>query len=354
MIDFKVLESELHARGLCGAANSPGEKPAATEGSLQAEWLAAFEQSALDAVALGAHKLAPREPIMGEWFRQGDLGFIYAPRGQGKTWFAMNLAHAIAEGVRFGRWHPSTPRTVLYVDGEMALDGTKERDQALGDPTARMIYMHHEVLFEATNKVLNLSAPIVQQALSGFCLKRAVEVVFLDNLSCLFSGVKENDADAWEMVLPWLLALRRQRIAVVIIHHAGRNGAMRGTSRREDAAFWSIRLTEVSEPSEVQRGARFISRFDKNRNSTEQEAPALEWNFASQPEGKTRVSFKEVNRKDVFRQWIEDGLTSCTDIANEMNISKGQVAKLAKKGFAEGWLKKNGRDYALVSTPDIR
>jgi hypothetical protein len=33
------------------------------------------------------------------------------------------------------------------------------------------------------------------------------------------------------------LELQRAKISVVIIHHAGRSGNMRGTSKREDAAF---------------------------------------------------------------------------------------------------------------------
>ncbi len=40
------------------------------------------------------------------------------------------------------------------------------------------------------------------------------------------------------MMLPWLLDLRRRKIAVVIVHHAGRSGEMRGTSKREDNVFW--------------------------------------------------------------------------------------------------------------------
>ena len=83
-------------------------------------------------------------------------------------------------------------------------------------------------------------------------LKDGDKVVFLDNLSCLFSGVKENDADAWEVVLPWFLTLRRHRISVVVVHHSGRNKEMRGTSRREDAAFWVIRLDEIE--GEQRRG----------------------------------------------------------------------------------------------------
>ena len=51
---------------------------------------------------------------------------------------------------------------------------------------------------------------------------------------------------------------------------------------------------------------------------------------------------------DVFRQWIEDGLASAQDIACEMGVSKGTVSKIAKRGIDSGWLKKNGREYALA------
>lgn len=86
-----------------------------------------------------------------------------------------------------------------------------------------MFYLQHEALFHLTGKVLNLTNPSVQAALLEKCQRDKMEVLILDNLSCLFTGIKENDADAWEQVLPWLLDLRRSRIAVIFIAHAGRN-----------------------------------------------------------------------------------------------------------------------------------
>ena len=176
-----------------------------------------------------------------------------------------------------------------------------------------------------------------------------MKFLILDNLSCLFTGIKENDADAWELVLPWLLDLRRNRIAVVFIAHAGRNGFMRGTSRREDAAFWIIQLAEAKDAGEIQDGAKFVARFVKNRNATEADCPPLEWHF-DWPKGETRarVNWKKLSTGQIFRQLIEDGVTGATEIAEEMDISKGQVSKLAKRAMTEGWLKKHGRDYALT------
>jgi hypothetical protein len=317
---------------------------------LKSAWLEHLAKAICSSSGLAQLNVPPREPILGEWFKEADLGFIFGARGLGKTWLALHLGRQCAEGGSVADWKVHQPRRVLYVDGEMALDSIRERDAALSTaPTDGMFYLQHEALFHLTGKVLNLTNPIVQAAILEDCLRKKLKVLILDNLSCLFSGIKENDADAWELVLPWLLELRRNRIAVIIIAHAGRNGFMRGTSRREDAANWIIQLAEAKDEGEIQNGARFVARFVKNRNATEADCPPLEWHFNKpKDETRARVSWKKISTAQIFRQWIEDGVTNCKDLSEEMGITKGQVSKLATKAFAAGWLKKNGRDYALT------
>jgi hypothetical protein len=336
-----------------GILDTPETEKEAVTPDLKAEWLAHLSKAICPSSGLAQLTVPPREAIPGEWFKEGDLGFIYGARGLGKTWLALHLARQCAEGGKVATWKVHKPRRVLYVDGEMALDGIRERDTALSTAVENgMFYLQHEALFHLSGKVLNLTNSTVQTALLEQCQREKIEVLILDNLSCLFTGMKENDADAWEMVLPWLLELRRRRIAVIIIAHAGRNGFMRGTSRREDAAFWVIQLTEANDVCEIQNGARFVARFVKNRNATEANCPPLEWHFQL-PKGAIRanVTWKSLSTGQIFRQWIENGVTSATDIADEMSISKGQVSKLAKRAIAEGWLQKNGRDYALTVKP---
>jgi hypothetical protein len=77
-------------------------------------------------------------------------------------------------------------------------------------------------LFQDKQKSLNLADPTAQDAITSLCLDKGIKVVIFDNLSCLFTGIKENDNDAWEMVLPWLLSMRRHRISVIIVAHSGR------------------------------------------------------------------------------------------------------------------------------------
>lgn len=78
------------------------------------------------------------------------------------------------------------------------------------------------------------------------------------------------------------------------------------------------------------------------------EQPATQWNFTTAPDGNVTIKTQAASTTDIFRQWIEDGITSAEDIAREMNVSKGTISKMAKKGIEAGWLTKNGRGYALA------
>lgn len=302
----------------------------------------------LAANSLGNIQIVSRENICSSWLRQGDLGFVFGERGVGKTWFGLDLARGIAEGRKIGPWDVPKSRKVLYVDGEMPIDEVRQRDASLRQGDGDLHFLNHEWLFEKTGVVLNLCDRSTQSALTTCCRTNNIEVLVLDNLSCLFSGMEENKADAWELVLPWLLQFRREKITVIMFHHANRGGQqMRGTSRREDAAFWVIRLDAVSEHNREGEGARFVSRFTKARQGKRSEIEPLEWAYI--PDGeRTLTTFRLVKTIDVFRQCVRDGLTSCTDIAEEMGMTRGAISKLATRGKNEGWLEHDGRSYRLV------
>lgn len=55
----------------------------------------------------------------------------------------------------------------------------------------------------------------------------------LDNLSALTSGGRE-DAGSWAEIKQWLIQKRPDGIAVLIIHHAGKNGSQRGSSAHQE------------------------------------------------------------------------------------------------------------------------
>ena len=325
-----------------------GPSPEAEENQkrdIRSELALAFTKSIRPCTELSNLGIPPRQKLLGDWFMEGDLRFIFAPRGVGKTWLALGMATALAGGNTCGPWHANGRHRVLYVDGEMPCEDLGKRIEGMAGVDALSV-LNHEALFHLSGKVLNLGDSVTQEVLTELLLAAKTKVLMLDNLSCLFSGVAENDADAWESVLQWLLILRRHRIAAVLIHHAGRNKeTMRGTSRREDAAFWVLRLDGIED--EHRKGARFLSRFTKDRNSPCEQA-ATEWRFTTLEDGTVEIATHPASNIDVFRQWIADGLTSAEDIAKEMHVTKGTVSKWAKKAIDAGWLVKLGREYALV------
>ena len=88
------------------------------------------------------------------------------------------------------------------------------------------------------------------------------KLVVLDNLSSLVRSGRENEADTWQPVQDFLLRLRRKGVSVLLIHHAGKGGQQRGTSRREDVldTVISLRRPADYQPSE---GARFEVHIEK-------------------------------------------------------------------------------------------
>ena len=253
------------------------------------QWQAAVRQWAQHtdgAISFGSGQsgppLTPRETIVGNWFRKGDIGFISGAGGVGKTWLAMFLARKCAEGGMggFAEWTVHGARRVLYVDGETSRDETQKRDVALAaGPAPGIFYLHHEALFYRAGKALILTDPAAQAALLKRCLRDRIEILFLDSPPCLFSATRENGAEAWERVVPWLLHLRHNKIAVVFVARSIPNHYVEKTSHLKGMAFWTINLSPTRDASEVHKGASFVAQFLKNQNAMETDCWQLEWDF---------------------------------------------------------------------------
>jgi hypothetical protein len=298
--------------------------------------------------ALATLEIPPRPALLGDWFAAADYGIIMGKRGLGKSWLALGIAHALANGRDFGPWKCPASCRVLYVDGEMPLGHFRDRLESFGGGGRNFFTLSHQTVFDKSNAALCASDIGQQQEITRICEENKINVLFLDNGACLFRNVKENDADEFrDFIEGWLLDLRRRGISVVLVQHAGRNGEARGTSKREDAAFWMLRLDDIPGGKEVRRGACFLTRFTKNRNAIT-DPPSYEWHFEPDANGKTSITFKDADSTAVLLQWIRDGLTNCSEIAREMGVSNGTVSKLAARANEAGLLRKNGRDYELV------
>jgi hypothetical protein len=315
------------------------------------EKIATMEEKFLRAPICGddliTRHIPPHEVILAPWFREGSLGYIFGLRGSGKTWFAWKMAINISKGKNFGPWECGRPRKVLYVDGEMPLKSMQERLLLLDSaPFENLYMMSHDDLAEA-EIIFNLCKEYQQEWLLKYCLENRVKVVFLDNLSCLCLGMRENEADDWEKVLGWLLRFRRAGIAVVIIHHANRDGnEMRGTSRREDAAFWVVKISQNHDFTEMRIGTTLTSSFTKNRDDGGHREKSIDWSFVT-ANGHTNVTWRPTDTREIIYELIRNGVDSNADIAAELGITKGAVSQHANQLIVGGFVKKQGGRYVL-------
>ena len=293
--------------------------------------------------------IPPKKVIIDDWLKEGEVGYLYAFRGVGKTWIVLHFCTAIALGQNFGPWKAVAPFPVMYVDGEMSYHDNRERILGLvGHIPENLSIINHEVLFQATSKTMNFADRTQQQDLLRLALAQGSKVIVLDNISCLFTGVDEDKSREWEKVKPWLLDMRRHRISPVLVHHTGYDLThMRGTSSREDAASWVIRLDSKKDDFET-LGAKFISRFTKYRGK--KMVLDYEWTFepGSAEPNKINVYYTLANRAEVLLQWVRDGLTNCADIAKEMGLTKGRVSQVATQLIKAGKLRKRRNEYEIV------
>ena len=109
----------------------------------QKSWADALNESVVTSSELRDLRLTPRQKLLGDWFCEGDLGFIFASRGVGKTWLALAIAQALSTGGELGDWQAREPVNVLYINGQMPPDLMRGRRQGLEASNANLHLLNH-------------------------------------------------------------------------------------------------------------------------------------------------------------------------------------------------------------------
>jgi hypothetical protein len=305
-------------------------KGASTRGAIE-EKPASAKLKPYDITDFLALEIPPREMILAPIIPEKATAMLYAARGNGKTHVAHGIAFAVATGTKFLKWTAPKPRRVLIVDGEMPASELQSRlsvilRSATIKPDPGMLNLLPADLVEGG--IGNLADPKTQAALDPWLA--GIELLILDNLSCLTTVIKDNDAESWGPIQEWLLRLRRRGISVLIVHHAGKNNAQRGTSRREDILDTSISLRRPGDYV-APEGARFEVHIEKGRGIHGDDANPFEARFETR-DGTCQWTIREIEDAKLARVLVlhEDGL-SLRDIADVTGIPKSTVERMLKK-----------------------
>lgn len=279
-----------------------------------------------------------REQLLGPLLHSQDLMMLFAARGVGKTHAALSLAFAVATGGVFLKWKSARPRKVLYLDGELPGPVLRERlamhcpdvDEAMADN----FKVFTPDLLPDFEPLPDLASMEGQEQIEG-AIEPDTALVILDNLSAWARSGKENEAESWTCISDWLLTLRRRGIAVLMVHHAGKNGEQRGTSKREDLLDTSIKLHRSAD-YDPKQGAQFIWSFSKARHLYGDDAADLEMTMTVQ-DGRASWDWQpaELSQSDKIVALAQDGLSK-NEIAEELGVNRSTVWRNLKKAAADG------------------
>lgn len=285
-------------------------------------------------------ELPERELIMSPWLTKQGLAMIYAPRGVGKTHMSLGIACAVSAGEDFLGWEVDKPRGVLFIDGEMPANLLKERltgiINSMGNKPIDELLTILTPDFQESG-IPDLASIDGQQQINKF-IKPNTDLIIIDNISTLVKSGKENEAESWMPVQNWAIKQRSEGRTVLFIHHSGKNGQQRGTSRREDALDTVITLKRPSDYT-PELGACFEVHFEKARGLLGDDVAP----FRTQLKQNEDESFywdtqllDDSNYKKII-EMLNDGLSQ-TEISKELGLNKSTISRHAKKARESGRL----------------
>jgi AAA domain/Helix-turn-helix domain of resolvase len=280
---------------------------------------------AFDYMDFLCREIPPRKMLLEPWLSEKAIVMVHGWRGTGKTFFVHASAWAVAAGSGWLTWKAPEPRRVLLLDGEMPVDALQDRLRRVVNNSEKQPPLPQSLRIAAADITPDGLPDLSDIAAQKFYAEVVADadLVVVDNLSTLCRGLKENDADSWTPVQNWALSLRRAGKSVLLVHHDGKSGSQRGTSRKEDVVDTVIGLRKPPDYSPEQ-GARFEVHFEKSRGFHGEKAKPFEARLVNDQWAISDI--KAGDDSDTIRSLHEGGL-SVRQIAERTGLSKSTVAR---------------------------
>lgn len=278
-----------------------------------------------------------REILLSPWLLKQSLALLYAWRGIGKSWLALCIAYIVSCNGEILGWKAPRKYRVLYIDGELPAATLQERLSLIVNSfDSEPLEDGFKLITPDTQPdgiIPNLSDPMGRELINKHA--EGVDLIIVDNLSTLVRGGRENESESWLPIQEWALQHRAKGRSILFIHHSGKSGQQRGTSRKEDVLDTVISLRRPSD-YEASEGAKFELHFEKARNLTGDDASPLEVELCSD-DSKITWKYKPITDAIIDRiQALADDGASRQDIMEETELSRYQLHRLVNKATDSG------------------
>jgi putative DNA primase/helicase len=260
--------------------------------------------------------------------RQETINEVFAYRGLGKSMFVAGLIKILAKGGEFCGLQSTGGRKVLLVDGELPKKLLQTRlDDHVGPLPAGLLRVRG--LAQTKNSYMAPLAALDEQ--EKFMKRLAVwrpDVIVFDTKTAVFKH-DTNDQPQLLAVNEFLMRLRAEGYAVIMTHHAGKNGSQRGRTDNDDITDLIIKLDAPKNwtPGD---GMQFNLSFEKVRYGDRLEGFSAKW---TKDGGWERTEDAE----NVALGLLLKG-KSINAIAKETGLGNSTVAKIKAKAIKDGAL----------------
>ena len=157
------------------------------------------------------------------------------------------------------------------------------------------------------------------------------DVLFVDNYSAWSSDGRET-AEAWAPFMRWMLGHKRAGRTVIVVHHSGKAGKQRGSSKHEDALDWSINL--VADKQAPHDGAlRFSLVWEKARHLASDQVTPIAVTMQKGDDGVLTWKHQQGTHKDpkiVKALKLHEQGKGNTEIATELGVDRTTVGRWLK------------------------
>jgi len=195
---------------------------------------------------------------------------LHAAAGVGKTYFALNIAYAIAQGGRFLEFVAPEPKKILYIDSEMGQDAVHRRMEKIESIQGKLYFDNLHYLFYdnfPNGKMPKIDTISGRQFYITYLIENNFDGVVFDNLKTM-TTMDENKTKEWDEIQDDLIIfLRKKNIFTILLHHScsGDPSKQRGTSARIDVAHFVISLQAFEDENGKKNKIKF--NYQKTRET---------------------------------------------------------------------------------------